>query len=382
MSQPLYSIEILDNNQQPITRLKALVPLDPLGNIIKYTSRLSDSGTARFRVATHDPLLVKYGDILQPWANHVRILRSGVNVWQGYIQDCPQRNKRFIEVKAFTYLEQLKKVLVPHDPVTVDGEDQKAYATGNMTQAIQGLVSAVQANATGLIIKGITNGQIDNPVFPQGFYNGTTDISGQPWAFSDIFTLKFDFVDVHYVLTAFGIYSNSDLELTPDLKLNFIHRLGVDKPELVFEYSQYGMIDDFNTPLDGKNQVNHIVAIASDINDNLLKLDVPSDAASIAKYGKLDGVAAYNDVKNKNALSQRLSEELRLNSTPDTEMRMVLSKRAYPLGQYGLGDTCTFKVKLGPINVNQLRQIIGIEVDVHNTGNEKVILNTNKPRSK
>lgn len=383
MASPTYIVEILDKSLQPITRLQNFVPLNKTGDYLSYSSRLSDSGTARFRVATDDPVLTKYGNILQPWANHVRITRDKNVVFQGYIQDLPERNARYIEVRAYTYLEMLKKGQIQHDAVSVDGEDVKNYQSGTMAGAINALITEIRANATGLAIANITAGTIDNPLFPVGFIDAANvGIGGQAWTFTANFLLKFDFVDWHYILTAFGIYSAYDFELTTDLKLNFRKRLGIDRPELVFEYGQYGMIEDFNAPLDGKNQVNHILAIGADNNNNTIKVELPEDSVSITKYGRLVGVGAYNDVKNKALLGQRLAEDLRLNSTPDTELRIVLNQRAYPYGVYSLGDSATFRIHFGAIDFDGLREIIGIQTTIHNTGKEHITLTTNKPRIK
>lgn len=381
MANASYTVEILDKNLLPITRVNAFVPINDRGDILQYSNRLSDSGKARLRIATLDPVLTRYGNILKPWANHIRITREGRLEWQGYIQDMPERNSRYIEINAFTYIEQAKKVQIGHDPITPDGEDIKNYKTGTMSDAIRAIITEIRNNATGLTIANMTPGQIDNPLFPDGFTNASNaSIAGQPWTFSDLFSLKFDFVDMHYILTAFGMYSGYDYELTPAMVYNFVKRLGQDRPELVFEYGQWGMIEEFNAPLDGKNQANHIIAIGADYDNKLLKLDVPRDQPSIDLYGKLDGTAAYNDVKNSSTLRQRLSEELRLNSTPDTELSVTLNDRAYPRGQYNLGDACTFKIKYGAIDYSGLRQIVGETVYVHNTFRERIMLTTNKPR--
>lgn len=381
MANPTYVVEVLDRQLQPITRLQNFVPLSDSGNVIEYATRLSNSGTARFRVPTIDPVLTRYGDILKPWVNQIRIYRNDTLEWQGFVQDVPGRNKRYIEVKACSYLEEFKKVLVRHDPVTQEGEDTRTFKSGTMADAITAIVTEAKASGTGRIIQGLTTGTIENPVYPQGFVNlSNSSIGGQPWTFNNDFMLKFDFKSTLEVLSTLAGYSQYEFELTHDLVFNFKKRFGVDKPEIMFEFSDYGSIEDFEAPLDGKNQANHLVGIAADIENNILKLD-PMDQLNIAINGKLDGVAAFADVKNRNVLGTRLNEELRLNSAADTELRVILNERAVPYGTYELGDVCSFKIQYGAISVNETREIIGIQVNVHNTGRERIILQTNKPRT-
>lgn len=378
-----YTVEILDNTLQAITSLSAFVPLDTSGNVISYSRRMSQPGVAKFRLATLDKIFTRFPDLIQPWARHVRIKRDGNRVWQGIIEDIPDRNARYIEVVAKTYIAEFDKYLIRHDPVTADHIDAKTFNSGTMAAAITYVLNEFKNNATGRYAKGLTIGQIDNPNFPAGFKTGNTDLSGQPWNFSSTLSLMFDFKSAQYVIDAMSIYSKFDYELTDDLVFNFRQRLGSDKPELVFSYvdGKPGNIVDFNAPLDGKGQVNHLFGIATDSDGiTLLKSD-PRDQPSIDKYGMLEASAGFNDVKTLNTLNSRLAEELRLNSTPDTEIHVVLDHTAYPYGQYVIGDTVTFKIVYGALNINELRQIIGIETKVHNTGDERIVLQSNKPRT-
>ena len=48
----------------------------------------------------------------------------------------------------------------------------------------------------------------------------------------------------------------------------------------------------------------------------------------------------------KNPLEARLAEELRLTSDPEeSPINIILNEKAYPLGQYGLGDIIWVKIK-------------------------------------
>lgn len=92
--------------------------------------------------------------------------------------------------------------------------------------------------------------------------------------------------------------------------------------ELVFEYGNYGSVEDYDCPLDGDRMANELTGVAADpITGQLIHVE-KADDESIKKYGRIQGVAAYVDVKTKNALTSRVVEELRLTSTPDSEIHV------------------------------------------------------------
>jgi ribosomal protein L21E len=78
-----------------------------------------------------------------------------------------------------------------------------------------------------------------------------------------------------------------------------------------------------------------------------------------------------------------MNEELQfLKSPDDSPVNVLLNEKAYPLGQYGIGDIVTVKIRDNIIDYEQARRIVGITVTVHNTGREMVVLQTNLPKAK
>ena len=379
-----YRVEILDRDRKPITSVHAFAPLDNANNWLEYSEALSNVGECKFRVGTKDQLLSQYGDILQPFFNHVRVYRYDILVWSGVIISNPRRSKNYIEVHAKTYMYMLTTVLVKHDVSQAqgDGKDNfRTFKSGTMADAVRAIMTeAKDAVDNGNIVKQIKLGTIDNPNFPKGYTkaDGTTPLTGG-WVFSDDMTLQFDYRDILFVLQNMANYPACDFELTEDLVFNFKQYIGNKQPNMLFSYGNYGSIEDYNALLDGENMANDLTGVAVDYGNQILHA-TKQDSASIAKYGRIQGVAAYIDVKNANALQSRLTEQLRLTSTPDTELHILLNERAYPLGQYGLGDIVTVRVKDHIIDVNQQRRIVGIKCSVHLTGKERIRLITNPPK--
>jgi hypothetical protein len=372
-----YRVEILDSNQVPVTKIQGFVPLDPQGHFLSYKSRLSNFAECRFRIGKNDPKFTQLGNIVQPFASHVRIYRFNILVWSGIVTMNSQRTSNFIEVVARDYLYLLSKVLIRHD--TSGDVNYRTLNSGTMATYIRTLMT--EAKADGMApLTSLTIGTIENPKFPANFTDSNNaNIGGQEWTYSANLSVKYDYRDALFVLQSQGVYGVCDFELTKDLIFNFKKFLGTKQPNLMFEYGRWGAIEDYNVPLNGDRMANYLVGVASDVEGTILHVEL-SDDASIKTYGKVMGVAAYNDVKNINLLRARLASELKLVSTPDAEINITLNDRAYPLGQYGIGDIVTVKIKDGVINVNSQRRIVGIDVDVHVTGKEQIRLITNVPR--
>lgn len=384
-------VEILNDSLQKVAEVKNLYPLNEKGVVLRYSRELSDYGFCTFRISTRDSLLSQFGDIIKPHAYHVRIKRGLTTVWQGSIVDNTERNKKYIEIQAAEYLFYLDKVLIRRDadkPATDEDESNfKVFSSGTMASAVQTIVNnAITDLGAAHPLAGVTIGTIDNPNYPNNF----TDNSSPPkqltggWTFSDIVSLQFDYHSALYVLKAFGIYSQADFELTPSLVFNFKPLIGQRITGMTFSYKTVGTnIVDYNIPRYGRRMANDLIGIAADDEGKVLH-DFTSgrNETSINTYGLLQEARAYSDVKNKNPLAARLAEESRLLSEPEeSPINIILDEKAYPLGQYGLGDLMWVDIQDNIISYKKERRIVGITINLHNTGRELITVQTNRPPS-
>lgn len=377
------TVEILNNSLDVVAVLKNLYPLNREGYILRYSKELSDYGFCTFRVATKDPFLTQFGDVLEPHRYHIRIRRAETVVWSGAIVDNPERNKNYIEVRAAEYDFYLDKVLVRRDAETVAGDGKNNYRTfnsGTMGTAVQTVVNnAITDFGSTHPIANLTINTITNPDYPAGFVNGSGVALTGGWTFTDFVTLQFDYHSALYVLKAFGVYANADFEINENLEFTFKPFIGNKTTNIVFEYGVRSNIVDYNSPRLGRRMMNDIWAIAADTDGKILHVN-QRDNASVQTYGLLQGADAFADVKDQNFLKTRANETLRLVKSPDdSAVNIVLNEKAYPLGQYGLGDIVTVKIKDHIIDYNQPRRIVGITVNLHNTGREMVTVQTNTP---
>jgi len=366
--------------------VKAPYPINRKGYILRYSRELSDYGECKFRVSTKDPLLSS--DILQPHVYHVRIKRGVETVWSGAIVDNTERNKNYIEVVAVEYEYYLDKILIRRDAETTAGDGKNNYRTftsGTMAAAVTSIVDSAKTDlGTNHPLNSMTvsSGNIENPNYPAGFKTATgTPLTGG-WSFSDFITLQFDYHSAYYVLKAFGLYANCDFEVDEGLVFSFKPFIGNKNSGVTFEYGTRGNIVDYNTPRLGRRMVNDIWGIAADTSGKILHIN-QRDATSVNTYGVLQKADAFADVKDNNFLKTRINETLQFLKTPDdSPVNVILDEKAYPIGQYGLGDIVTVKIKDNIIDFNRPRRIVGITVEVHNTGKERIVLQTNQPRAK
>lgn len=383
MDRPRTVVQILDNDLEVVAELKNLYPLNEKGMILRYTKELSDYGECLFRVSTKDSFLEQFGDVLVPHVNHVRVKRGETIVWSGAIVDNPERNKNFVEVRALEYDYYLDKILIRRDAEVTAGDGKNNYRTfssGTMASAVQTLINnAITDFGSSHPMSGLTIEEIENPNYPQGFKDASGAALTGGWTFTSYITLQFDYHSVYYVLKAFGVYASADFEISPDLEFTFKPFIGNKETGITFEYGTQGNIVDYNSPRLGKRMVNDLWAIAADTDGKVLHVN-QRDENSIQTYGILQGADAFADVKDLNFLKTRANETLKFTKTPDdSPINITLDEKGYPLGQYNIGDIVTVKIKDHVIDFEAPRRIVGITVNVHNTGREMMYVQTNAP---
>lgn len=381
------TVEILNKSLSKVAEIKNLVPINKDGMILRYSKELSDYGKCLFRVASDDPIFDTLGDILQPHVYNVRIKRGATTVWQGAIVNNTQRTKNFVEVEAYEYLYYLDKILIrrtSNNPATTQADGLfRIFNSGTMSSAITSLIqNAASDFGSNHLLSALAVGTIDNPSYPQGFTDSSGTALSGTWSFSSAVSLQFDFHTVYYVIKAFGIYTFCDFQIDNTLTFNYRTFLGNKHSDITFQYGSdsKGNIVDYNLPRLGRRMVNDLWGIATDNNGRIFNVE-QVDTTSKNTYGKLEDANAYADVKDNNFLRTRLVQDLQYTKTPDNApINILLNENGYPLGQYDIGDIVTVKVKDNVINYQQQRRVVGITVNLHNTGRELVTVQTNRPR--
>lgn len=378
------TVEILNRSLERIAVVKNLYPITEDGMILRYSKELSDYGRCKFRVRSNDPIFNDLGDVFVPHEYSVRILRGRTVVWQGAIVDNPKRTKNYVEVEAFEYLYYLDKVLVrrtSNNPATGQADGiYRIFSTGLMSTVVASLITDAKTDfGSNHPLVNLTAGTIENPNYPPGFSAGGSVLTGA-WNFTNDVSLQFDFHSVYYVLKAFGIYTFADFEIDENLTFNFKKYLGTKQTGVVFQYGPRGNVVDYNAPRFGRRMVNDLWGIATDAQGRIYHIE-QKDSPSLDRYGKLEDANAYADVKDSNFLRTRITQDLRFTKTPDeSPINLLLDERGYPLGQYDIGDIVTVVIKDNVIQVNTRRRVVGITVNLHNTGRELTTVQTNRPR--
>jgi hypothetical protein len=375
----IYQVEILNNSRTLVAPITNLVPINSSKDTIYITWKLSGYGQCKFRIGTKDPLFDAVGDVLEPYRYIVRIRKSGTVIWEGPIIKNTDRNKRYVEVVAFSYLFLLTKNVIRQD--TTGDTNFRTFKSGTMDTAVTTLINEAKTDlGSPNPLASMTIGTVENPDFPSGYVRVDNTALTGAWTFSSDMTLSYDYRDTYYVINSMAMYPACDFEIDNNLVFNFQQFLGRRQPNLTFTYGEFGNVLDYNIPRNGERMANSLVGVAADTGYNIIHTE-QVDNVSVSRYGKVQDVAAYVDVKNKNALQSRLVEELRLISVPDSEIHLVLNDKAYPYGQYKVGDIVTIDINDNVVSFrNQQRRIVGINMSVSNNGSESIKLITNKPK--
>jgi hypothetical protein len=321
----------------------------------------------------------------------VRIKRNGQTVWQGAIIENTKRNREYIEVVAAEYEWYLSKMLVnrsSNNPAALGAADgiYRIFNSGGMDTAVTAIMNETIANIKGAnsahVLSNMTLGIIENPNYPPNMTDVNGNILSGAWTFSTNLQLTYDFNTVLYVLQSFGVYTYADFYIDNNLVFNFKQFVGNDRRyDVNFKFSKLNSnIIDYNLPRLGQRMVNHLWGVATDTNGVILNYD-KADQASITKYGVMEGVAAYADIKDQGVLDARTEAELPLISVPDeTNAIVVLNETAaYPLGNWDIGDIVNIRVTNNGIDFNEVRRIVGVTVQVNETGREMTTVQSNLP---
>jgi hypothetical protein len=383
MANAKTTVEILDSDLNLITEVRAMYPLNEVGDVLEYSKRLSEFGECRFRIATDDPLLTTFGDIVEPHKYHLRVRRENKVVWRGAIVDNPFRNKKYIEVLGHEYLYYFDKALIDrkNEVLTGEGFHYRLFDSGTMATNVSTLITELKNNlGANHVLSGLTTGTIENPNFPDGFVDGSGDPLTGAWTFSSNVSLQFDYHTYLYVLVAFGIYGDMDFTVDEDLVFDFKKFVGNKMLNVVFEYGSSGNLVDYEVPRYGRRMANKIWGIGATVEGEIIS-SLKVDNESVNTYGMLESPAAYNDVKDQNTLAARTAKELNLVKTPESSpVNLVLDENGYPLGQYDIGDIITVAINDRAVTYSGPRRVIGITVRLHNTGREMTSVTTNIPK--
>lgn len=211
-------IWILDGNLNLITKLLEPLSMNSRGMILQYSKELDDFGQCRFRVSAYDTLLKKFGDILVPHKNWIRLVRGGVTIWQGAIIENIRRTKDYWEIIAAEPLWYFSKILINRSSLNPAGSGPTAVPTafsmvGNSATLT---FTSFPTNATPAL-----NGQLSLSGFTPAGINGiwtitavtantvTVNITGGPFTVSTMGSTVFSdgvyrMFDNHLIDTTMG----------------------------------------------------------------------------------------------------------------------------------------------------------------------------------
>jgi hypothetical protein len=217
-------------------------------------------------------------------------------------------------------------------------------------------------------IANFTLGTVENPNYP---WNTT------PWTFTDVYLMSFYYNNLFSVISSFADVTNADFEITPNLVFNFKARIGDDRNDVTLRFGRGGNVDDYDSPLDGRNYANEMLILSRNETGAAVIKSEQSDPTQFPTYGRLWSTFSLDEEIAQDVLNSKAKNIFRATSELDNQISLNLNNKALPLGTYKLGDRVTVQIDDGPVQFNHVRRVVGWTCTVTNTMVEHATIITN-----
>lgn len=328
----------------------------------------NDSGRCRFFIPEND-LKLSTSSVPEDRMSEIRIYRNGSLVWQGILQ-IAQDVMDGTWVYGETFMAALGWYGVRYNQV---------YTAANIgTSVVTGEYDNIETRTGNFLTSRITQGTIQDPYI----VNTTTALTVTRTLFHENFL---DFLK-QMVLTAraeatptwdqFTVFNISFSETTPTF--SFLRNVGSDQADVVFELGSE--IVDFNIPRDFRNIVSYTKGLAITSGPAIIT-STEEDSSIRGAWNLREFYPFFNNVNAQNDLDNRTNNFLYERKDPKREMKIRLAAGLAPFDGYSMGDNIKVRINRGRVSIDEYRRVIGMEVQVDDTGVEQVVPILQKQRS-
>lgn len=331
----------------------------------------NDVGRCRFFVPYND-LKLSSASLPDDALSEIRIYRDGVLVWQGvlqYVQDTENGTLVFGE----TFLSTLGWYGVRYNQKHSDA------AIGTI---IDNEYDDIVGRSNNFISSKITKGTIQNP-----YVNGTTDnLTITRTLYNDNFL---DFLKEMMAVARgemvsgervswnqYAVFEVTFHEVTPSF--NFWRDVGVEKTTVKFALGSE--IIDYTLPKDFRTIFNETKGFAVQEGPKVLT-NTQSETANQADWYRREAYPYFGQVTNQGELDQRTQQFSRELKDPRRDLLIKFASGMKPFDGYSMGESVKIVINRGRTNISEYRRVIGMYVNIENTGVEQTTPVLEKPRS-
>lgn len=324
-----------------------------------YTRYENDVGRCRFLIPWND-LNLNTTSVDDTGYSEIRIYRNGTLVWQGIlqiVQDTPDG--------TWIYGEDYKAALGWYGT-----RFDQAHSAADIGTVITAEYDNIETRAGNFFTAKITQGTIQSP-----YQTGTTsNLAITRTLFADNFlTFLQDMVAVGRgeMTAAWDQNCVFDISLSESAPtFSFLRNVGSDKEDVVFELDSE--ILNFNMPRDFRNIITDATGYAIATGPAQLSSS-EADATARTAWYRREKYPFYNHITAQNDLDQTVDNLVGDQKSVRPDMVLQFAPGHAPFNGYVMGDNIRLRINRGRIALNELRRVVGMEVEISDTGIETAV---------
>lgn len=327
----------------------------------------NDVGRCRFFIPDND-LKLNTTSVPDTALSEILIYRNGSLVWQGMVQVI-QDTVEGTWVYGETFTAALGWYGVRYN---------QAYTTTAIGTIVTNEYDNIETRSNNFLTAKITQGTIQTPYIS----GSTNDLTITRTLFHENFlqflkqmvlTSRAEMTSSWAQNTVFNI---SFSETAPTF--TFLRNVGSNQADVVFTLDSE--IVDFNIPRNFRELSNEVKGLAIASGPVVLNATYSSSASQTAWYRR-EYYPFFNNVTAQTDLNQRSSNFMDERKDPKRDMKIRLAAGLEPFEGYSMGDSIKLVINKGRVSINEYRRVIGMEVQVDNSGIEQVVPVLQKARS-
>lgn len=332
-----------------------------------YENYENDIGRCRFFIP-HNDLKLSSSSVSVDSLSQILIYRNGTLVWQGVVQ-IVQDTVDGTWVYGETFMATLGWYGVRYNQV---------YTAAAIGSIITDEYDNIESRSGNFISSKITQGTIESPYISATANNLTitrTLFNENFLSFLKQMVLagRAEMTSTFAQNTVFNI---SFSETTPTF--SFLRNVGSNKSDVVLELDSE--IVDFNIPRDFRDVSNQVKGLAIASGPTVISATY-SDTTSNTAWYRREFYPFFNNITAQGELNQRSSNFLEDRKEPRRDMKLRLAQGLVPFDGYVMGDSIKIRINRGRVSIDEFRRVIGMEVQIDDSGIEQTVPILQKARS-
>jgi hypothetical protein len=327
----------VESHRVVIRDLNSDVPLDEIpAKNLQYSFNLNAPGSVGFVLPTRHPKCTK--DLLDPGRREIIVYKGDTKRWGGYLWTAQvEEGAETVRFSGEGWPSRLRRRYVDND---------KIYTASDQFDIAWDLINFTQTQTDGNL----------------GITRFSTVLSGVS---RDRTYLAIERKKIGEALEQLAAVRNGfDFEITPDKEWKTYYPFKQTGLIPIFEYGKN--LRSYGYVLDASQLSSEITALGQSI------VSVATDVAARAKFSLLEDTRSFSSVINQDVLAGHAQEELRLAKIQQEQLQLQIITDDPPIAGYSVGDMARIRISHGYVNLDTMKRITAINIQVSDEGNESI----------